>query len=48
MNTSQKLAIERAYLKVAITYGLPEPTVPSLPSALTNENRRTEILNELL
>ena len=46
-NSSQKAAIERAYIPVAKTFGLPQHTVPLLPSPLTNKKRRNEILNEL-
>ena len=47
VNPSQKKAIERAYLPIAERYGLPEPSVPPVPSKLSNE-RRTEIMTELL
>jgi hypothetical protein len=46
-NSSQKAAIERAYIPVAKTFGLPQHTAPLLPSPLTNEKRRNEILDEL-
>jgi len=48
VNPSQKKAIERAYLPIAERYGLPEPSVPPVPSKLSDEIRRTEIMTELL
>jgi uracil-DNA glycosylase len=48
VNPSQKKANERAYLPIAERYGLPEPSVPPVPSKLSDENRRNEIMTELL
>ena len=47
VNPAQSKAIERAYLPVAKTYGLPMPTVPPVPKALTDEKRRKAIINEI-
>lgn len=47
MNPSQKKAIERAYLPIIERYGLPEPSVHPVPSKLSNEVRRKEIMTEL-
>lgn len=47
VNSSQKKAIERAYLPIAERYGLPEPSVSTVPSKLSNEIRRTEIMTKL-
>jgi hypothetical protein len=47
VNPAQSKAIERAYLPVADTYGLPEPTVPPVPKAFSDEKRRRAILDEL-
>ena len=46
-NPSQKKAIERAYLPIAKRYGLPEHSVPLVPSKLADEERRKEIFDEL-
>jgi uracil-DNA glycosylase len=46
MNPSQKDAIERAYVPEAKKYKLPKSSVPVVPSQLTNEKRRNEILDE--
>jgi hypothetical protein len=46
LNAAQAKAIERAYLPVANKYGLPKPTVPLVPRALTDESRRKAILDE--
>ncbi len=48
VNPSQTKAIERAYFPVAKTHGLPMATVPPVPSSLTNEKRRKEILDEII
>jgi uracil-DNA glycosylase len=48
VNPSQKKAIERAYLPLAERYRLPEPSVPPVPSKLSDEIRRMEIMTELL
>lgn len=48
VNPSQKKAIERAYLPIAERYGLLKPSVPPVPSKLSDEIRRTEIMTELL
>jgi uracil-DNA glycosylase len=48
VNSSQKAALERNYLPLVNKYKLPNPTVPPVPTLLTDENRRSEILHELL
>jgi len=47
-NSSQIAAIERNYLMIADQYRLSKPTVPPVPSTMTNEKRRKEIFDELL
>lgn len=47
-NSTQRKAIDRAYLPVMEKYHLPEPSTPLLPNPLTNESRRKEILDELI
>jgi uracil-DNA glycosylase len=47
VNPAQSKAIERAYLPLVSKYGLAQPTVPSLPTMLTDENRRKAILAEI-
>ena len=48
VNASQIKAIERAYLPIAKKYNLAQNTVPPVPNPLTDENRRKEILDELI
>ncbi|MEI8195410.1 MAG: hypothetical protein WCI73_05825 [Phycisphaerae bacterium] len=48
MNDPQKEAIARAYFPLATRYGLPVPTIPSVPIVLADEARRVAITNELL
>ena len=48
VNLSQKKAIERAYSPITKRYGLPEHSVPPVPSNLTDEERRKEIFEELI
>jgi hypothetical protein len=47
VNPAQSKVVERAYFPVAKEYGLPKPTVPSVPAALTDEKRRNAICDEL-
>jgi len=47
VNQNQQMAIERAYLPVAKKYGLPAPTVPSVPRVLADDERRKAIHAEL-
>jgi uracil-DNA glycosylase len=47
MNPAQKKTIEKNYLPLVDKYGLPLPTVPPVPSKLTDQARREEILNEI-
>ena len=47
VNPAQRKAIKRAYFPVAQKHGLPEPTVPPVPTALTDEKRRGAICDEL-
>ncbi len=47
MNSSQQKAIERAYMPLIQPYGLPAPSVPPIPSELTDETRRQAIMAEL-
>jgi len=46
-NPAQAKAIERAYLPLMEKYGLPLPSVPPVPTKLTDEIRRSAILDEL-
>jgi uracil-DNA glycosylase len=48
VNPSQSKAIERAYLPVASKFGLSIPSVPPVPVSLTDDNRRKEILDEIM
>jgi uracil-DNA glycosylase len=48
LNSSQRKAIQRAYLPTASKYGLAAPTVPPVPTMLTDENRRKAIMNEII
>jgi hypothetical protein len=48
VNPSQSKAIERAYLPIALKYGLAKHTVPPVPNSLTDENRRKAILDEIM
>ena len=47
MNADQKRAIKRAYMSIGAKCGLPAPSVPEVPKQLSDEARRSEILNEL-
>jgi uracil-DNA glycosylase len=47
VNPSQSKAIERAYLPIVSKFGLAQPTVPHLPTMLTDANRRKAILAEI-
>jgi hypothetical protein len=47
VNPAQAQAIRRAYLPVAQKYGLPAPSVPSLPDVLADDERRAAILSEI-
>ena len=47
VNPAQSKAIARAYSPVAREYGLPSPTVPPVPTALADEERRSAIWDEL-
>lgn len=47
MNPSQKKTIEKNYLPLVDEYHLPIPTFPTVPSRLSDETRRNEILSEL-
>jgi len=48
MNDGQRDAIERAYLPLVGKHNLPQVTVPEVPTIFTDEQRRKEILEELL
>ena len=48
VNPAQLKATERSYNPIVKEYSLPKYSVPSLPHPLTNENRRKEILGEIL
>jgi uracil-DNA glycosylase len=48
MNSSQEKAIKRDYLPLMDKYGLPVPTVPRVPKAFSDEERRQEIKDELV
>lgn len=48
VNPAQVKAIEREYFPVAAKYGLNLPNVPPVPHRLTDENRRSAILDEIL
>ncbi len=47
VNPAQSKAIERAYSSAAKKHGLPKPTVPPVPTALTDEKRRGAFCDEL-
>jgi uracil-DNA glycosylase len=47
VNLSQNKAIEREYSPIAKKYGLSKPTVPPVPTALTDEKRRKDIWDEI-
>jgi hypothetical protein len=47
MNPSQEKAIARSYLPLSKKFGLPTPTVPTVPRELADDARRSEILKEL-
>lgn len=47
MNPSQEKAIARSYLPLTKKFGLPIPTVPTVPRELADDARRGEILKEL-
>jgi hypothetical protein len=47
VNPAQRKAIARAYAPLAKAYGLPTPTVPPVPKALTDETRRSAIWDEV-
>jgi hypothetical protein len=47
VNLAQRKAIERAYLPLAREHGLPEATIPPVPTSLTDEKRRSAICDEL-
>jgi hypothetical protein len=47
VNPAQSKAIERAYSPLAKKYELPKPTVPPVPTALTDEKRRKAIWDEI-
>lgn len=46
-NPGQKCAIEREYVPVMQRYQLPEPSVPSKPKVLSDDIRRSEIMDEI-
>ena len=48
VNPSQSKAIERAYLPFTEKYRLAVHTVPPIPNQLSDENRRNEILDEII
>lgn len=48
INPAQKTALERDYYPIRNKYGLPMPSVPTLPTPIANEVRRTEITSELM
>jgi uracil-DNA glycosylase len=47
MNAAQQKAIEREYMPLVEKYDLPVPTVPKVPSRLTDDQRRKAILEEI-
>jgi uracil-DNA glycosylase len=47
VNPSQKKAIEREYLPFVQKYGLPAPSVPTVPKTLADDKRRASILSEI-
>jgi hypothetical protein len=48
INPAQKAALEREYYPIRNKYGLPMPSVPTLPTPIANEVRRIEITSELM
>ncbi len=47
VNPSQMKAIERSYEPLREQYGLPEHSIPPVPTRLADDHRRSEILQEL-
>ena len=47
MNQQQKDAIERSYIPLMQQNNLPEPSLPNVPSKLSDETRRSEIFDEI-
>jgi hypothetical protein len=47
VNAGQKLAIKRSYTPLIERHHLPIPSVPDLPQVLANDERRSEIADEL-
>lgn len=47
VNPSQKKAIERSYTPLISKFGLPDPSVPSLPKPLIEQSRRDKIIHEI-
>lgn len=47
VNPAQQEAIERAYLPLMATHGLPTPTIPPVPNVLADEDRVRDIAGEL-
>jgi uracil-DNA glycosylase len=47
VNISQQKAIDRAYLPIMKDFNLPIPSIPTVPSSLSDGARRTAIVNEL-
>jgi hypothetical protein len=48
VNPSQQRAIERAYLPLVDALGLPKPTIPPVPKVLADDQRRQEIVEEII
>jgi len=48
VNPSQQKAIVRKYNPMMAKYGLPKPSVPPVPTELTNQKRRDEIYEALV
>jgi hypothetical protein len=47
VNDQQQKAINRAYMPIAAKFGLPVPSIPPVPTRLTDDARRQEILDEI-
>jgi len=47
VNPTQQKAIDRAYMPLVERYGLPVPSVPSVPRTLADDARRRQILEEI-
>jgi uracil-DNA glycosylase len=47
-NNNQRDALDKSYVPIQAEFGLPVCSIPQVPKILTDENRRNEILQELI